>query len=211
MPLLTKAQFFDQLRIASFNFELPEVLQSSQTKGGQIYTTSTGIRLWRGSITCQLSTHQNQQSLHALMRTIQRPGMFFDIAPIHALQPANRIAQSFANAKVNNAQSAGYTLSVKGLPGSFNLARGDFLSFPINGANRLYEIAEDVSTGSGTASIKLTHPLTAGALPANNTVVSFTPALLTCQYVPGTMQFGAFGLGYAEGFSFQFQQATRII
>lgn len=156
-------------------------------------------------------TNKGQQAFHALLRQIQRPGMYFNLTPKYAPEPANIKGQSFASVQTNGTQVAGYALKLKGLPPSFPLAYGDFLSFPVNGAHRLFELATDVvTTPTGLATVTLTHPLTHGALPAPDTAVSFVNPTLTAKYIPGSMQAGAFTPGYAEGFSMGFIQATKI-
>lgn len=204
MPIVDVPDFWTDLRINSFNLSLSDSVKSSRSNDGVIYTAASGVRLWQGSVTTSTWTREGQRQLNATVSTLVRPGHVFNLS-------ANIIPTTeTATAQVNGVQTSGYSIDLKNCPINRRFIIGDYISFQINGCHRLYQIAANATANSmGNVTLTLTHPLTVGAIPANNTAVRIDDPRLTAQIIPGSLNYSEIGLASSSGYSFQFIQAVR--
>lgn len=211
MAVISLAGLHNQLRITEYTLSLSDNIASTRSVGGQFFTATRGPRLWQGSIQLSTWTHSGQNRLEALISQIQISGNYFNLTPKKSNVPGNYNGTGFGLVQTDGTQAAGQNLKLKGLPANFQLLAGDFLSFVIAGSNRLYRVAADITvSATGTATVKLEHPLSHGGLPPVNTPVLMVNPLLTAQYVPGSFQTGSVGLAATSGCSFSFVQAIRV-
>lgn len=204
MPIVDVPDFWSDLRINSFNLSLTDSVKSSRSNDGVIYSAASGVRLWQGSVTTSPWTREGQRKLNATVSTLIRPGQSFALS-------ANIIPTTeTATAQVNGVQTSGYSIDLRNCPINRRFIIGDYISFQVNNCHRLYQIAKDaVADSMGNVTLTLTHPLTVGAIPPNNTSVRIDDPRLTAQIVPGSLNYSEVGLASTSGYSFQFIQVVR--
>lgn len=213
MGLLTLNQFFGNLPSVDYTLDLTDNVRSSRSQSGMIWTTAYGQRLWVGSVTTATSSIEDHRRFAAIASSLTQPGNYFQFTPKLKSRPLNwtGVQADFDLIKINGIVSPGHSIRLKGLPPNFRISIGDFLSFNINGCSRLYEVAADAQADiSGICNdVTLTHPITHGAVPIDDSPVYMSPPLLTCQIVPGSLKRGSIGLVTASGMSFDFIQSIR--
>lgn len=213
MQLLSFNEFFGQLPSVQYELALTDNVRSSRSQSGLIWSTAYGQRLWRGNVSCAAGNIDKQRRLAAIASSLTQPGQFFQFVPKLQKRPINWTGDQgdFDSIKINGLVVPGHVIRLKGLPANFAIAAGDFLSFNVNGCSRLYQVAKDNrADNAGVCNdIDLTHPIPHGAVPADDSPVYMAPPQLTCQIVPGSMQYGSIGLASASGISFDFVQAIR--
>lgn len=213
MPVLSLSDYWNKLPIAAYHLELPDNRKSSQSNDGFLWTTSGGVQLWQGSVSVQLHRHQRIEELETLTSMLMRSGYYFELTPKTRQRPALIPTFPLTNARVSGNQSAGYSLSVKGVNANVQFSIGDYVSFAMNGCNRLHRIAAPATaTSNGLVTLTLDNPFTAQSAPLNNAVLNFVPPLLTAQIVPQSVSWGqsTASNNTTSGFSFSFIQAIRI-
>lgn len=201
--------FQNKLLISDYTLELSENLVSSQTGSGQVNVSSVGPRLWKGTITITQQSHDIMAQQIALVRRIQNSGNFFVFTPPKYNLPQSGGSFSGYSPVVNATPVAGYTLTVTGMPPSYVLTAGDYLSFSVNSTHRLHQVAVGVTaTAGGVATIELVNPIMANSVPAAGAAVVFSQPRLTCRYVPASMRIGRTMIDRGETFAFDFIQST---
>jgi len=211
MAVFNLSQFYNQLRIVDASLALNSPIQVSRSAGGQIYSALTGPRLWQGSIQCADYTHEGNRRIEALLALAQTPGNYFQMIPPKGNRPINYAGSGFTDVATNGTQTAGNTLNLRGLPVSFKVSAGDYLSFPAGGTHRLYQVAADVTAAAGgTVTVTLTQPIPTSLLPDSDTDVRMIDPILTAQIVPGSVSYGSVGLSSTSGLSFEFIQSVRV-
>lgn len=211
MAVLSLAEFQNQIKIHDVQLHLSETTNVTTSYGGQSFVASRGVNLWNGTILCSTQSKDRARRIEAMVGRIRAPGNYFQYCPIEGKTPINYAAHDFSTVSTNGVQSAGYVLKLKGLPASFPISAGDYLSFAVNGIDRLHRVATDITaSGTGTANVTLENPLPHGDLPGANLFVRFINPLMTAMYVPGSFKTGVIGLAATSGVSFNFIQATRV-
>jgi|GEM_PF-5771598 len=211
MTVYNLSQFYNQLRVTSATLSLNSPVQVSRAAGGTIYSALTGPRLWQGSIQCADYTHEGNRRIEALLALVQTPGNYFQMTPPKGNRPINYAGSGFTDVATNGSQTAGNTLKLKGLPASFKVSAGDYLSFVGGGVHRLYQVAADVTAAvGGTVTVTLTQPIPTSLLPDADTDVRMLDPILTAQIVPGSVSYGSVGLASTSGLSFEFIQSVRV-
>lgn len=211
MTIYTQTTFLNKLRMVNYSINPTSNISSTRSANGQLWTAQSGHRIWQGSISCGEHNFQTNNALETLISQVQTPGNFFIFIPKMNRFPANYTGSGLTSVTVDGVQSTGYNLKIKGLPASFKLMTGDFLSYAINGAYRLNRVgADSTATATGTTTVKLELPLTVGALPDADLAIQLVDPRLTAQIVPGSIGYGSAGLVSHSGLSFNFVQALRV-
>lgn len=215
MAILDYNSFQAKLNINNIEFDTSDNIQSSRSIGGLTYRVSRGPKIWTGTITLSENTHLNVQATKGLIQNIRNADNYFIFSPdtrYGSARPATwKASDVLTNVKTNGTQAAGYSLKLKGLPANYVLTHGDYLSFTMSGAHRLYQITEAVTaSGTGTVTVKVNIPLMAGALPVTDTVVRLVQPFMTAAYADNSYSGGAFNVSHADSLSFSFQQVIRV-
>lgn len=192
---------------------------TSRDRFGMTWRADNGIRWYGGQVTCTNSEHYEGREYSALMHKVQQVGNYFNYTPLQYHRVARdktmrpkmwKPGDNLSSVVTNGSQSASSTLRISGLPSGYVLSRGDYISFPIGGIHRLYQVSDPVTAPSnGIASVSLNMPLTVGGLPPAGTAVSLIAPQVTCSYVDGSFSGITDNIAHSEGFKFSFQQVFR--
>lgn len=208
--------FLGALLIKSLKFELPEAVQSSRTRGGQVLIEEIGEQLWEGEVILDNRTADEAQDAQALIDLMRRGNASF--LAWHTRFPNPRRDRSGAGLVGAAPRILGLDpgdarlMSLKGLPAGYVLSRGDYLSFRYGtperyGLHRVIE-ASVVADGSGeTALFEVQPPVEPGA--ALDTDVVLSRAHCKAIIVPDSVQTGRQGKFIREDMSFRFMQTLR--
>lgn len=204
------------LKIASYTLKPSENQITTRSVSGQYHNAVRGPRLWQGTINCPPSTHAKAREIEGVLDSLMMVGNSFvlvlfdrDKAP---LKPKNATpSDNFSAVRIDGAQSVGYQLRLRGLPPSFQLAAGDFLSFAIAGTHRLFRLTEPATANAGgDVTVSLNIGMDQGSLPIDGAVVTMVGPRVTCKYVNNSFSGINMNPTHADGFSFSFQQALFL-
>lgn len=209
MPVFDRESFMDKLGIVSYSLNPIESVKTVRAANGQTWRAGSGVRLWQGSIVCRDHGFDHQRRIEAMLINMQNPGNYFLFTPKKAARPMT--PGPVGMPIVDGGQVAGFNLKLAGLTRGFKLSCGDYLSFVNSGAHRLYQITEDATANpSGAATVKLNILMMSGNLPSHGTSVRLINPQMTCEIIPGTVNYGNVGLDRQTGVSFRFVQTVRV-
>jgi hypothetical protein len=129
---LALPEFFDRLPIRDIRFFLPEAIEVSRTAGGDVIRDSIGTRLWQGEITLGRLLRSEAQDAEALIDLAMGAEASFMVYPLARPAPQSDPSGGIlgvSSPQIRTLSSDARVLSLKGLPPSYELRRGDYLSF----------------------------------------------------------------------------------
>lgn len=132
MPIYALADFFDLLRIdEGFTLYPPEPVQESRTAGGDVLRASMGAALWQGRLPIAPCANRDAEALQALIFAAARTGASVMLThPRHRAPRADPTGAGLGGASpVIASGTGGDQLRMSGLPASYTLSAGDYLSF----------------------------------------------------------------------------------
>jgi hypothetical protein len=212
---LSLADFFDLLPIRSVAVECPENSVTSITGAGEVIRATLAPQLWRGSIEIAPGYHGEAARIAALLDLLQRPGAsFLAYDPRLKFPQADATGATLgaATVQINSVNADNRRLSLKGLPASYALTRGDYLAFTY-GSPAKYAlhrvVAATVAADSGgvTAEFEITPLIRAGA--AVNDAVALAKPACKAVLLPGSLSTGAGQRRITSGASFQWVQTLK--
>lgn len=221
MAAILLDNFFDRLRIASYDFHLGENLTSSQTGAGEILTAETGPRLWRGSVSLASMSHDDARAQAALVNRVMNAAESFQILDKRRQYPLRYSRSAWFNDANGTWWSpalesiAGRTFSFVSRKPGLIISPGDLVSYETQegfGTNRrlLAEVAEEVVTPDDgeTFTIRMTaaHRGSASSLVS----ASFVRPFCLAKIVPGSVSPFRRNLDHASGLSFDFVQSVKV-
>jgi hypothetical protein len=216
MPLtfpLDLATFFEAFCPISTTFELGEAVIVNETGGGEILRSDYGTRLWYGTVTLAPSRPVAIENIKALIRPLQDSRASFLLYPRHKRRATGGGALTEPIGQINSLPANNRLLTLKGLPASYVITRGDFLSFIYGSSPSRYafhQVVESINAnGSGvTGEFEVVPPIRPGALVNHN--VQFNKPRLKAIMVPGSLSISELPRrGFATGATFAWRQTLR--
>lgn len=214
---LSLAQFWNLLPIASGAFDLPALVARSRTRGGELLRAEVGSRLWTADVRLGPMTRSEAAAVLPMLKVLRgAPGSFMAVDPLRAFPrgDAGGAALGAAAVTIRALAANARELSLKGLPASYQLQRGDMLAFtyardPVRYA--LHQIVTNsvkAASDGTTALFEVVPAIRSGAAPD----IAVSLAQPACKmlidpdgYEPGTERAG----GLVEGVTFRIQQSLR--
>ncbi|HSG56056.1 MAG TPA: hypothetical protein VLA45_11415, partial [Paracoccaceae bacterium] len=124
--------FWSGLRIRQAQFYLPEALEINETGDGEVISADTGPRLWRGSATLVREYHAQAAANHAILSVLRQAGRSFfaydTVKAFPAADPEGTILGA-STPVIAALMSNNREMDISGLPASYVLSIGDYLSF----------------------------------------------------------------------------------
>ncbi len=153
MPLtfpVPTADFADELRVASVQWNLSDIYVQSGTRGGKILRAETADPAWTGTLSLAPMSIEDARQVRAKIRRIgayNKFNLYNPEAPFPRYDPTGSV---LGNATVTVSAIGPRSLRLQGLPSGYRLAWGDFVSVVRGGNRALFEVAEYVeASGSG--------------------------------------------------------------
>ena len=213
---LSVAGFLDELPVQSVSFQCPELVEMSQTAGGDLITGNIGNRLWQGEIMLGRLTRAETQDAQVLIDAVR--GACRSFMAYHTTYPYPKADPSgsllgVASPQIKALDADTRLISLKGLPAGYVLGRGDYLSFDYRTSPTRFALhrivdASVIANGFGeTALFEVIPNIRSGA--SANTAVSLAKPHCKALIVPGAVQPGRQTRFMTDGMSFQFQQTLR--
>ena len=212
---LPLAQFVGLLPIRNMTLDLPELVTTSRTRGGEVLQAERGARLWQGQMDLDVMTSAEAAQTIPLINLLRGAGASFMLSdPLRAWPQADP-ARTIAGASAKIVAAVGRELSLNGLPAGYTLQRGDLISWTYAASPVRYALHEIVSASvsanaSGvTGQIEVTPPIRPDGTLAGVSVRLITP-WCKAQIIPGSVNPGRRRRGgFVEDMSFQFIQTLR--
>lgn len=216
MPLtfpLDLPAFFEAFCPIATTFELGEAVLANETGGGEVIRSDYGARLWYGTVTLAPAKPVAVESIKALIRPLQDSRASFLLYPRHKARATGGGSLSEPLGQISTLPANNRLLTLKGLPASYQIARGDFLSFIYGSSPSRYAFHQVVDStmanSSGvTGQFEVVPPIRPGA--AVDTGVQFNRPRLKAVMVPGSLSISEMPRrGYASGATFAWRQTLR--
>ena len=213
---LTLNGFWNLLPIESCPFDLPEMVQVSRSRGGELMQAEIGTRLWSADVRLGWMLPDEAAEVMPLINLLRGGASFMACDPLRRrprLDPTGSILGSAA-VQINSLAANSRELTLKGLPAGYTLRRNDLLAFsygtaPVRFAlHQIVSASAVASAGGVTPMIEVVPPLRPGATVG--AAVALTHPSCKVQMVPRSFQAGAQRAGgLIEGVSFQIMQTLR--
>lgn len=208
---LPLADFWSGLRISQAEPVLPEVAEVSRTAGGEVTVSSLGASLWRCAISVVAERVDEGRALQALLRKAKRTGTSFLVTPVEGAVPLRDPLGTIAGAAVSvgSISTDRLSLALAGLPPSYTMSVGDFVSIDVGGIPHLHQLA-----AGGAADAAGNTPLLelAPAIRANVTAgmaVTLVNPTFKAIIDPATVREGRFARAHLSGVQFTLLQTLR--
>ena len=214
---LSLTQFFDLLPIASGTLDLPENVQTSTTRGGEILRAELGTRLWEAELRLGPMTPDETANVLPMLNLLRSgAGTFLTSDPTRLfprLDPTGQRLGSSAPKLASIAPNA-RDITISGLPSGYVLSRRDLVAFtygtgPVRYA--LHEVVTSTATANAsgvTGTIEVQPPIRPGA--AVGAAITLKKPTCKAVIVPGSFQPGSMRSGLlTEGVSFRIKQNLR--
>jgi hypothetical protein len=217
MPLsypLTRAQFFDLLRIESAVTTLPRQPAAELTRpDGGLQRAFRGERLWEGEVQLVREYHPDAAGNEALMSLLLEPGATFLAGDPRYTGPKadpGGVILGSAAPKLHSVTEARRELRLFDLPAGYVLSRGDLLSFAYGSDPTRYAlhriVVGGVTAGDGiTPQLEVVPSVRAG-FALNAAVNLLTPS---CKAIMRQAGMGTAGQIFTAGSGFEWVQVLR--
>lgn len=212
---LTLAQFFDLLPISGCRIDMPDTLDVSETRSGELLTADVGESLWTGQIDMTEVLHAEAAAVKPLMNLLRRGGTSFLASdasrPWPRLDPNGAIiAGSTPTILALGASSR--ELSLAGLPVGYQISRGDLISFTYAASPTRYALHEFVGSGAAngsgqTALLEVTPPIRSGAV--TGTAVQLVWPRCKAKLEPGSADTGMNVATITNNMTLRWRQTLR--
>lgn len=208
---LSLANFYDKLMIQDVSIHLPELLQFTRSRAGDVMVEDIGERLWMGRVSLHRRNHADVSAAEALLSLVRSgQGSFWFCDPRHVTPRADQ-AQVVASSTVTISAVAGNRrdLTLAGLPVGYTLSPGDRLSFGyVVGGDARYayhQITVGAGTGAGTSCVVQVDPHIRDGFELGAVVTLINPKMKAI-YLPSSYQPSTGRGGMSEGAAFSVQQ-----
>lgn len=205
---LTRAAFMDRLPVVSCSFRIVSQRQSTGLEGGEILSSEVAPAYWAGQVRlAAMGTYQAQEAA-ALLGALERPGASFEVYEAQRYGPKAdpRGTTTSGGGTISSHNISASTLALSGLPGGFQVAVGDYVSFAYASGAR-QALHRYVQAGSATSALTVEPPLQPGL--TNGTAAALVRPWCRAQLVPGGLDAGETALRITSGLSFSFRQSLR--
>lgn len=213
---LSRAAFFDRLRIGSYEFDLSENRRTSETGGGELLVSDLGPRLWTGTITCVPHYHREQRQILAIANSLRSGDGEFLMCDPGARFPTNDPDGTYRNVpgpQLLSWSGTDIATSVTVTP----LTEGDYFSFNYGGGKvALHQVVRSnaplTSNPDGSGQIleyryTVTPGIRTGAVAGVR--LQLYNASIKAVMVPGSFSAPENTLAASGRFSFKFRQTLR--
>lgn len=214
---LSRTQFFDLLPIASGTLDLPENVQVSTTRGGEILRAELGTRLWEAEFRLGPMTPDETASVLPMLNLLRSgAGTFMTSDPTRLfprLDPNGWLLGS-AGPQLASIAANSRDITISGLPAGYVLSHRDMIAFNYASGPVRYALHEVVSNRVTADAAGLTPlfevqpPIRPGA--AVGAAITLKKPTCKAMIVPGSYQAGSMRSGLVtEGISFRVKQTLR--
>lgn len=124
--------FFDGLPVEASSPELQETYETNQNGYGEILTADLGARLWKMEITIRPGSYDEMEPIRAKLNMLRQAGRTLFAHAIPRKFPRNDPTGAIldgASVTLATVNANQRDLTLGGLPGGFQVAEGDYLSF----------------------------------------------------------------------------------
>lgn len=207
-------QFFDGLPIQSVNFDLPEMLASSQTGGGEILTADLGDRLWRADVVLAPQYYYEMETIKAKLHMLRYAARTLIVHQMPIIAPSydrDGVILGASTVTLTNVAGNNREITLSGLPADYVLTTGDGFSFQY-GANPVrYAFHQIVQGGTassgGVATVEVVPFIQPGAtLPL---AVQLIKPIFKAVIIPGSFDPGESRGKFTTGAKFSVMQTLR--
>lgn len=208
---LSLANFYDKLTIQDVSIHLPELLQFTRSRAGEVLLEDLGERLWMGAVTLHRRNHADVAAAEALLSLVRSGQGSFWFCDPRCITPRMDQAQAIAASTVTISAVASNRrdLTLAGLPTNYTLSAGDRLSFDytVGGDPRYayHQITVGASTGAGASCVVQVDPHIRDGFSVGAVVTLIKPRMKAI-YLPSSYQPSTGRGGMSEGMGFSIQQ-----
>ena len=215
---ISTAEFWDAIPLQQGSqFEPDEAMEVNRTGGGSMLTSSSGHRLWRGSVTFGLSSELERRKAAAVLNYVRQPGLPFLVydrkREFPAADPDGTILGASSVTVLSGPSGDLSYLRLQGLPAGYELTAGDLIGYtygtdPVR--YYVHELAESITADSAgeTEAIRIT-PFRAHEVVSGTAVTLIRPPMVAV-YDPGSFAPGrGRSAGWEEGRAFRFIQTME--
>lgn len=212
---MSLTQFFDGLPIEFSTPELGEALDYSQTGAGEVLTADLGPRLWKMGVTIRLGHYAEIEKVRAKLSLLRQAGRSFFVHSMPLIAPQSDPTGSILGSsvvKLTSVNANNREVSLSGLPPSYKITTGDFMSFaygsgPVRYA--MHQFVEDrtADVGGVISNVEVSSFVRPGAAP--ETDIRLVKPFFKAVVVPGSTNTGRSGQLVTEGLSFSVIQTLR--
>ena len=208
---LSLPNFLERLRRAETTFEIDAAVSTDETGGGEIYSANYGPQLWYGTVTTTVATHAQQREAMTRVRLAMTANASFLVTPLEIIGPADDPIGTILGAStptITAVAANNRDITISGLPGSYNLREGDYLSFtygsPIRYAFHQIQNNRNATVGGVVTLLEVNPPIRVGiALPAAVTLIKpqLKAVMVRSQYQGGAVRQivqGGFTFGWRQ-------------
>jgi hypothetical protein len=210
---ISNSAFFEDLHIRSASFDLPTNQLITRSAGGDVMRAELGARLWRTTVDLVPMTHRDAEQIRAKLHLLRQPNASLIIRPkpnyAPAYDPDGSIIAS-STVLLNTVQSNLRDIRLSGLPASYALTPGDYLSFtygtdPVRYAFHQVVSAATAGGGGVTPDFEVIPPIRPG-YSIGATVRLLRPWMKAVLVESST---GTAGVAVTDGLSLTLQQTLR--
>lgn len=211
---LTRAQFMDILPIGQFSMELPEQMETNRTGNGEQIDADLGDRVWQGEITMGRMTRAEAGRPEVMIDLLRQAGRSFLVydprRPAPLLDPTGSILGA-STPTINTLGADSRELRVGGLPATYVLSPGDYLSFTYGTNPVRYALHRVVATTQAVAGLtplfEVTPNIRTGAV--TGAAVTLIKAHCKAKIVAGSVAAGVGRRTITDGLGFRYLQTMR--
>lgn len=211
---LSRTNFMDILPIGEQSHNLPDSMELNRTGAGEQLAADLGDRLWQGKFTLGrlMRTEAGRpEVLIDLLRQAGRSFLVYDTrrsAPL--LDPIGTILGA-STPTIHTLSGDPRELRITGLPASYVLSPGDYLSFTYGSSPLRYALHRVVATTTAVAGLtplfEVTPPIRSGAV--TGAAVTLLKAHCKAVILAGSAEPGVGRRTITEGISFGYVQSLR--
>ena len=212
--LLSRAQFIDLMPISEQSHYLPESMELNRTGAGEQLSADLGDRLWQGEITLGRLLRTEAGRPEVLIDLIRQSGRSFLVydtrRPAPLLDPNGTILGA-STPTINTLGGDPRELRIGGLPATYVLSAGDYLSFTYGTSPVRYALHRVVTTTTAVAGLtplfEVTPAIRTGAL--TGAAITLLKAHCKAVIIPGSVKVGVGRRTITDGIGFGYVQALR--
>lgn len=211
---LNRAQFMNVLPIAEMSFNLPEMVEQHRTASGEQLQADLGDRLWQGEIKLGRLTRSEAGAAKMMIDLLRQAGrsfLIYDATRIFPLLDPNGTILGASTPTIHTLGADSRELRITGLPATYTLSPGDYLSIIYGSAPARYGLHRVVSSVTAVAGLTPLFEVSPAIRPGAVTGAAVTLVRAYCKAVilPGSVSEGVTRRTITEGISFGFAQTLR--
>lgn len=209
---LARFQFVDILPVGEQSHYLPESMELNRTGGGEQLGADLGDRLWQGKITLgrlQRTEAGRPEMLIDVLRQAGRSFLVYDTRRPAPLLDPNGTILGASTPTIHTLSADPRELRITGLPATYVLSPGDYLSFTYGSNPVRYALHRVVATTTAVAGLtplfEVTPHIRTGAV--TGAAITFLRAYCKAVILAGTAEPGVGRRTITDGISFGYVQS----